>query len=426
MFLPAELLSDFEPDEQQAQLLDVLRRHDGKPVSYQQLRDAGIEYPASVVSELELAGLPLERAYEGPLSARRLLGVRLDPRYDRAGAESQASAAEAAPPPLLVGVRSSTGGAAVLASAEALWRRALRAIAWLAARGATVLASAEVLTRRALRAILQVLASAQRAARPRATSAARSVATACRTARARTLRGTGGRGELGRALGLLRPAADSAQAPRPRPPAYAREGACRPEGVPVTVRAPRARRARDGALRRWLAPAALIAAAALVVAIVAGGGGGGAGTPARRSLSAHQSGPRARGAAPSASSPAPASQQPAPARPSTPVSPALAAQLEARGHALLQESQFASAISVLRQAVAATGEKLESCLEPSSETCLTYAYALYDLGRALRLDRRPGTAVPVLERRLQIDNQRSAVQSELELARREAGPQAPV
>ena len=107
------------------------------------------------------------------------------------------------------------------------------------------------------------------------------------------------------------------------------------------------------------------------------------------------------------------------------VSPALAAQLEARGHALLGEAQFAGAISVLKQAVAATGEKLESCLEPSSETCLTYAYALYDLGRALRLDRQPGTAVPILERRLQIDNQRPAVQSELELARREAGGQAP-
>ena len=42
MVLPAEQVSDSELDEQQAQLLDVLRRFDGKPVSYQQLRDAGI------------------------------------------------------------------------------------------------------------------------------------------------------------------------------------------------------------------------------------------------------------------------------------------------------------------------------------------------------------------------------------------------
>ena len=89
MFLPTEQVSDSELDEQQVQLLDVLRRFGGKPVSYQQLRDAGIEYPASVVSELELAGLPLERAYEGTLSARRLLGVRLDPRYDRVDADPQ-------------------------------------------------------------------------------------------------------------------------------------------------------------------------------------------------------------------------------------------------------------------------------------------------------------------------------------------------
>src|SRR5438094_2336958 len=95
MFLPAEQVSDLEPDEQQAQLLDVLRRSGGKPVSYQQLRDAGVEYPASVVSELELAGLPLERVYEGSLSARRLLGVRLDPRYEGAHGERESDPPEA-------------------------------------------------------------------------------------------------------------------------------------------------------------------------------------------------------------------------------------------------------------------------------------------------------------------------------------------
>jgi hypothetical protein len=56
-----------------------------------------------------------------------------------------------------------------------------------------------------------------------------------------------------------------------------------------------------------------------------------------------------------------------------------------------------------------------------SETCLTYAYALYDLGRTLRLAGRPGVAVPVLERRLQISDQRATVEGELALARREAG-----
>ena len=56
-------------------------------------------------------------------------------------------------------------------------------------------------------------------------------------------------------------------------------------------------------------------------------------------------------------------------------------------------------------------------MEPSSETCLTFAYALYDLGRALRLDGQASAAIPVLSRRLRIDNQRAVVERELELAR---------
>src|SRR6266566_1730800 len=270
MVLPAEQVSDSELDEQQAQLLDVLRRFGGKPVSYQQLRDAGIEYPASVVSELELAGLPLERAYEGTLSARRLLGVRLDPRYERADAEPQKSAAPETR--VVAELRSSIRGAALLASAEASCREALRALAGLVAR-------------------------AEGAARPRVSRAARSIAKACGTAGAR-----GGRA-LGRALTSLRPAPGSAPTLRLLPP------------VPVRVRAPRAPRApmRGGgeAPWRWLAPAALITAAALVAAIV---GGGGAGTQPHRSPSAHQPRLRAGKAAPSASSPAGAPQRRVPAR----------------------------------------------------------------------------------------------------------------
>ena len=328
MVLPFEHVSDLEPDEQQAQLLRVLRRSGGKPVSYQQLRDAGIEYPASVVSELELAGLPLERAYEGSLSARRLLGVRLDPRYEAAEGGLSAGPDEEDQPTLLLGEpRHSIAAIDLAAAAAALARRALPILLGLVARA-----------RAASRA-------AGHAARPRG----------------------------GEARG------------------------------------------------RWLAPAALITAAALVAALAVGRG---TGTREHSSQPVHRSRPGTP-ATPSVSSPTARHQQRVPASPSTPVSPVLAAQLEARGHALLEGGQFAGAISVLKRAVAATGEKLESCLEPSSETCLTYAYALYDLGRALRLDRHPGTAVPILEQRLQIDNQRPAVQTELELARREAGRQGP-
>ena len=53
--------------------------------------------------------------------------------------------------------------------------------------------------------------------------------------------------------------------------------------------------------------------------------------------------------------------------------------------------------------------------------CLTYAYALYDLGRAVRLNGEPQAAVPILERRLQIDNQRWIVDAELHLGRQGIG-----
>jgi hypothetical protein len=104
-----------------------------------------------------------------------------------------------------------------------------------------------------------------------------------------------------------------------------------------------------------------------------------------------------------------------------PVSPAIAAELEAQGHGLLGQGRYGDAVHVLKRAVLATGETVDACLEPGSPTCLTYAYALYDLGRAVRLNGEPHAAVPILERRLQIDNQRSIVSAELQLARQGIG-----
>jgi tetratricopeptide (TPR) repeat protein len=101
----------------------------------------------------------------------------------------------------------------------------------------------------------------------------------------------------------------------------------------------------------------------------------------------------------------------------TPSSPAAAAQLQAEGHQLLGQARYSGAVSHLRAALAASGQSLNRCAEPASQACLTYAYALYDLGRALRLDGHPTAAVPVLTERLQIDNQRPTVQYELGLAR---------
>jgi tetratricopeptide (TPR) repeat protein len=99
------------------------------------------------------------------------------------------------------------------------------------------------------------------------------------------------------------------------------------------------------------------------------------------------------------------------------VSPARAASLQAVGHRLLGEGSYSSAIGKLLEAVRSSGQSLAGCMEPASEACLTFAYALYDLGRALRLQGRHTEATAILSRRLQIDNQRSVVQRELELAR---------
>jgi tetratricopeptide (TPR) repeat protein len=114
----------------------------------------------------------------------------------------------------------------------------------------------------------------------------------------------------------------------------------------------------------------------------------------------------------SATSAAPAERQPALA-----VSPAAAAAREATGHQLLSQGRYAQAIGVLREAVQASGGSVARCAEPATEACLTFAYALYDLGSALRLEGNPRSAIPILNKRLQIDNQRAAVEEQLDLAR---------
>ena len=69
-------------------------------------------------------------------------------------------------------------------------------------------------------------------------------------------------------------------------------------------------------------------------------------------------------------------------------------------------------VPVLRRAVRACGD------DPQNLTC---AYAMYNLGRSLRLAGRPAEAIPVLERRLQNPDQRATVQAELDRARAAAG-----
>ena len=79
---------------------------------------------------------------------------------------------------------------------------------------------------------------------------------------------------------------------------------------------------------------------------------------------------------------------------------------------MIQAGDYEAAVPVLEEAVAAYPEGSED---------LDYAYALFNLGSALRLSGRPEEAIPVLEQRLQIPNQTATVEEELEAARAEAG-----
>ena len=327
----------------------MLARADGDPVSYEALRNAGVEYPASVASELELVGVRLERPFHPSGATPEPLGVRLAPQRQRDAGRPRY------PPPPRAAPREARARAhgGVLALAASIIHTEARAVAADARRVA-------------------------RGARSLAAGAAERVAPALHSL---------------------------ASGPR----------------------------------RRLLPPAALLAAAvivaALVVADLAGSAGSRRHAPLRlshanasisRASQADRSAPLSppNGAATTPTTSATESAQ-TPASPRQASAPpaagaathAPASQLETEGHALLASGQAARAIPVLRSAIAATGQTLDRCLEPSGEPCLTYAYALYDLGTALRLAGHNADAVPVLEQRLQIANQRGTVRRELRLAR---------
>jgi serine/threonine-protein kinase len=87
------------------------------------------------------------------------------------------------------------------------------------------------------------------------------------------------------------------------------------------------------------------------------------------------------------------------------------AELNAQGFELMNQGSYDEAIPVLQQAVDSF---------PPGTSDLNYAYALFNLGKALRLAGRPDEAIPVLEQRLKIPNQTETVQRELDLAKQQA------
>jgi serine/threonine protein kinase len=110
-------------------------------------------------------------------------------------------------------------------------------------------------------------------------------------------------------------------------------------------------------------------------------------------------------------SPAPEENEAPPPEPEG-TDPSRGASLNEEGFALIQAGEPEAAVPILEEAVASFPEGTED---------LNYAYALFNLGSALRLSGRPNDAIPILERRLEIPNQEGEVRKELEAAYAEAG-----
>jgi serine/threonine protein kinase len=193
-------------------------------------------------------------------------------------------------------------------------------------------------------------------------------------------------------------------------------------GIPPPAAFPRVRGRRRGA--RLGVIVALLAVVALIGAIVAAASGGGDRITARadhatnkRALAAADDAkPKHKRSSKSTTSSTPTTSSP-PARSSTPA-PATGtgsgdpAALNDQGYRLLNSGQAEQAVPVLRRAV-------DACHgDPSNLTC---AYAMYNLGKALRLAGRPDEAVTWLERRLQNPDQHATVERELAAARAAAG-----
>ena len=78
----------------------------------------------------------------------------------------------------------------------------------------------------------------------------------------------------------------------------------------------------------------------------------------------------------------------------------------------MNAGDYDGAIPVLQEAV--------DSFPPGTDN-INYAYALFNLGKSLRLAGRPEEAIPILEQRLQIPNQTETVQAELDRAKQDAG-----
>jgi eukaryotic-like serine/threonine-protein kinase len=210
--------------------------------------------------------------------------------------------------------------------------------------------------------------------------------------------------------------------------------------VPPRTPAPRAPATRSSrpieapARRRWpglAALAALAVVAGAAIAIAAGTGGDGGGSADRTTATSSRGATTTSKPKTQASQPQTATQQQTTTQQqqtttqqqtqSTP--PATGAQaksddpvaLNDQGFALINQGKATDAVAPLQRSV-------EAFRAQERKGDIGYAYALYNLGNALRLSGRPAEAIPFLEERLQVSNyKRGVVKKELETARKQAG-----
>jgi tetratricopeptide (TPR) repeat protein len=227
-----------------------------------------------------------------------------------------------------------------------------------------------------------------------------------------------GAAAAGGAAAGSRGAAPARAATRRPPPT----GPVRPSGAG----APRKRPA--GAIAVALALLAVAAAVVLVAVLSSGGDGGGEQPQADRGAERQQAGggePRQERQQqerqqqseepPAEATPAPAPEEetePAPEEETTGFDPDRGAALNNEAFSMMQGGDYAGAVPILQEAVS---------LWPDDSQDINYAYALFNLGRALNRSGNPEEAIPYLEKRLEWNDQRDTVRAELEDAQRRAG-----
>jgi serine/threonine-protein kinase len=222
------------------------------------------------------------------------------------------------------------------------------------------------------------------------------------------------------------------------------DGAPVPAAAPTAVTAPIASPPRPptrpvhvasrGPRRRWpgiaaLAVLALVAGVAIAIAAGTGNDNPASSGTAKHTTSAAKSQSTATTKAKAAQTPAATQTQQTTTQTQTQTqqtttqAPATGAQgksddpvaLNDQGFALIGQGKPGDAVAPLQRSVAAFRAQ-------NRKGDIGYAYALYNLGNALRLSGHPAEAIPYLEERLQVSNyKRGVVQKELKTARQQAG-----